>query len=67
MSGFGRDVMRSMGDYFSTFDERAGEPRPADNPEEDRNDASCGFCLAALVTAFGFLITAASASAATPF
>lgn len=67
MSVFGRDVMRSLDEYFTTFDERASEPKARDDEGEERGDASCGFCLASLVTALGFLITAASASAATPF
>lgn len=65
MSKMMQGMARGFGDYFTGFDERAGETRSHGETEQGRGgDAACGFCLAAIVGALGFAI---SASAAAPF
>lgn len=68
-----RSTLKSVGDYFVAFDERAtggssrgSEERDGDDPREGP-DGACGFCLAACVVALGFFFSAASTAAATPF
>ena len=62
-----RRVFSALADYFQGFDERASGARENDG-RDDREDASSGFCFAALLAALGYMISsAASASAAAPF
>ena len=59
-------VMRVLADYFQGFDERARGKAPSPD-EQRRDDASCGLCFAALLGSLGYMLSAASASAAAPF
>jgi len=62
------NTLRSVGDYFAAFDERATGAGSGDvGARRVAGDGACGFCLAACAVAAGFFVSAASATAASPF
>jgi hypothetical protein len=67
MSVFGQRIWKAVSGYFDAFDERVGGTPMRLTDEERHGGAQSGFCFAALVVAMGYMISAASASAASPF
>ncbi|MGD2134071.1 MAG: hypothetical protein PVI23_14850 [Maricaulaceae bacterium] len=62
MAKLQQGALKSLGDYFTSFEERAGVGG-RNAKESEPGDASSGFCFAALVTAAGFMISAAANAA----
>ena len=62
MSTFMNTAQRALGDFFASFEERAGRTHEPDLPDRDSGGATCGFCFAALVAALGYVGSAASAA-----
>ena len=58
-----RDAMKSLGNSFLSFEERAGGAARNASERREGGDASCGFCLVALVTALGFMFSATANAA----